>query len=515
MMPSDYRNNFSPSMRPTSDILKTRSVYSEHSEKLNNWYEDLQRYEKSLEDMAAVTLDQNFKEELQHVDQWFCYLSIAERTATIYTLLQHSSPVQTRFFMNILQQQKRDSILTLSDQDTSPFYQAEKEASQRLMNMIPFKTGNNPLSTPKQPSYDRHSIAFGDMDDFNMPGLYKNQTGSNQQLNVPRHTHSTTLVSPRTSVYPRSSARSRPSSDIDSSPDVFSTWRSSMVGSIGDRNSIIEQKSLDLFGDGNDSYVSMASGGSGFQPWGLPSNLPFSDSIHYHDKPLPHIGTVKENDEQSGLFLDQHYQQHRTPPNQQPVNTKIRTTATTTAALSSTAPLSPTSAFTKYYSASRTTTSPASTPTNYNRSKSSTSKTQKQVPNKSFGTFLDPKDAYPEDHDYYSDHSDTSQHSRQSTGTLQNGQKYHSSRQQGKSKEKKTVDSVVDMELLNDVPGWFRSLRLHKYNAIFESMRWQDIIRLSDQDLQTKGVAALGARRKMLKVFETVRDHCTKNDIPY
>ncbi|ORX58059.1 hypothetical protein DM01DRAFT_1283691 [Hesseltinella vesiculosa] len=66
--------------------------------------------------MAAVTLDQSFKEELQHVDQWFCYLSDAERTATIYTLLQHSTPVQTRFFMNILQQQKkRDSVMTLSE----------------------------------------------------------------------------------------------------------------------------------------------------------------------------------------------------------------------------------------------------------------------------------------------------------------------------------------------------------------------------------------------------------------
>ncbi|KAI9312330.1 hypothetical protein BX666DRAFT_1820151, partial [Dichotomocladium elegans] len=53
-----------------------------------------------------------------------------------------------------------------------------------------------------------------------------------------------------------------------------------------------------------------------------------------------------------------------------------------------------------------------------------------------------------------------------------------------------------------DVPGWFRTLRLHKYNSIFEPMKWQDIIKLSNEDLEAKGVAALGARRKMLKVFE-------------
>jgi hypothetical protein len=47
---------------------------------------------------------------MHHVDQWFRFLSEAERTATIYTLLQHSSQVQVRFFINLLQQMgKRDS----------------------------------------------------------------------------------------------------------------------------------------------------------------------------------------------------------------------------------------------------------------------------------------------------------------------------------------------------------------------------------------------------------------------
>jgi len=42
-------------------------------------------------------------------------------------------------------------------------------------------------------------------------------------------------------------------------------------------------------------------------------------------------------------------------------------------------------------------------------------------------------------------------------------------------------------------------------------MKWQDIVNLSDDDLVAKGVAALGARRKMLKVFENVRAHCDAN----
>ena len=36
-------------------------------------------------------------------------------------------------------------------------------------------------------------------------------------------------------------------------------------------------------------------------------------------------------------------------------------------------------------------------------------------------------------------------------------------------------------------------------------MIWQDMIDLTDQDLIDKGVAALGARRKMLKVFALVK----------
>ncbi|KAK3841905.1 MAG: hypothetical protein J3R72DRAFT_368530 [Linnemannia gamsii] len=72
------------------------------------------------------------------------------------------------------------------------------------------------------------------------------------------------------------------------------------------------------------------------------------------------------------------------------------------------------------------------------------------------------------------------------------------------SKEKKQPEGV-DFELLQDTPAWLRSLRLHKYNNIFEGMQWRDIVNLSDGDLINKGVAALGARRKMLKVFEQVR----------
>ena len=69
----------------------------------------------------------------------------------------------------------------------------------------------------------------------------------------------------------------------------------------------------------------------------------------------------------------------------------------------------------------------------------------------------------------------------------------------------KKDEEDVDPKLLEDVPAWLRSLRLHKYTPNFEGMYWKDIVMMDEAALEAKGVAALGARRKMLKTFEIVR----------
>lgn len=68
-------------------------------------------------------------------------------------------------------------------------------------------------------------------------------------------------------------------------------------------------------------------------------------------------------------------------------------------------------------------------------------------------------------------------------------------------------DEPVDMKLISDVPAWLRSLRLHKYTTNFETTDWRDMVVMDEAALEAKGVAALGARRKLLKVFENVRKH--------
>lgn len=62
-----------------------------------------------------------------------------------------------------------------------------------------------------------------------------------------------------------------------------------------------------------------------------------------------------------------------------------------------------------------------------------------------------------------------------------------------------------DPEMLNDIPNWLRSLRLHKYTSCFDGLTWQELVVLDDASLEARGVAALGARRRLLRTFEHVR----------
>jgi DNA phosphorothioation-dependent restriction protein DptG len=68
------------------------------------WMTDIEQYETTLEDMASATLDQDFKDELSAIEQWFRVLSEPERTAALYALLQQTTQMQIRFFIQVLQQ---------------------------------------------------------------------------------------------------------------------------------------------------------------------------------------------------------------------------------------------------------------------------------------------------------------------------------------------------------------------------------------------------------------------------
>jgi hypothetical protein len=106
---------------PSNQSQGRRDFETGSLEKIEQWISDIDKYETTLEEMAAATLDQGFKEELSVIEQWFRSLSEAERTATLYALIQQITQIQILFFIQVMQQMRKghpmSSILSPADSD--------------------------------------------------------------------------------------------------------------------------------------------------------------------------------------------------------------------------------------------------------------------------------------------------------------------------------------------------------------------------------------------------------------
>lgn len=94
-------------IRPSSEVYFNKQGNQDEDamdKAAQQWIADIDQYEITLEEMAAATLDQDFKDELSAIEQWFRVLSEPERTAALYQLLQQTTGVQQRFFIQVLQQ---------------------------------------------------------------------------------------------------------------------------------------------------------------------------------------------------------------------------------------------------------------------------------------------------------------------------------------------------------------------------------------------------------------------------
>lgn len=70
----------------------------------------------------------------------------------------------------------------------------------------------------------------------------------------------------------------------------------------------------------------------------------------------------------------------------------------------------------------------------------------------------------------------------------------------GRRGTSKPPEDPTDPSLLQDIPSWLRSLRLHKYTDNLKDYKWEELVELDHKGLEDRGVNALGARNKMLKV---------------
>ncbi|KAL1919167.1 uncharacterized protein VTP21DRAFT_2549 [Calcarisporiella thermophila] len=536
--------------RPASDILyphapKGSSGYGSNSPEvlaINKWYENFQQYEKTIEDMAKASLDQTFKDELNAIDQWFGALSDAERTAALYTLMQYCNPVQIRFFITVLQDMaRRDpvmgallspanpsgdsmqaqlaSAMAKMDEQKTPSYRHPQQHQQQRHSMQPsYRTSR---------IYDRPTSALEDRDRYSYTPQGANITPSAHHVGDARHTHKQSV---RMTEPPLMPARPKSACDFDAGMGLnfppaletvaaaFSSRRSFALGGVNTIDKYGRPKSADI------SQHPMSARPKTYDRAGLEqhSRIRPKSSADLDAPSNSGVNSANWREPQQGITLDNNPQSWRRRKSYNPTSNaelkKQQSTATggtlnivlsnfdgdgTSDSLLDTLrhpTLSP-----KLRSSSRS--RQGSRSPSPSRRPSAGSVIPPLSPRRpgsrgQYGNFLT---ASPGGEDeYLSDHSDIS---NLSSTTRRNKKVAPANNGEG--------GGAVDMTLVQDVPAWLRSLRLHKYTSNFEGLQWKDLVRLSDEELQAKGVAALGARRKMLKIFETVRTHCVENNITF
>ncbi|TFK44481.1 hypothetical protein BDQ12DRAFT_620619 [Crucibulum laeve] len=348
-------------------------------EGFDNWIKNFQKYEAILGEMARVSADAKFKEELTTIEQWFKVLSEPERTASLYTLLQHSTQDQIRFFIAILQQMVRP------EEPSAPPPAVEAPVKPKLSKL-----------TMRPPSLD-------------LPNLGSPATPT-----------------PLT-------AKTQDSAFL--TPAVGSE---AAKGTVGDNSwaSMVNTPLVPMFK--NDTSAGAAAEGSKAGLPGLGMLNPYTLNM------LANAGLSSEAQLlavqliMSGLVQPTGLTTQQAQPQAQPKSSKKPSQANNWR--------TPTSA--RY---------PAS--------------------------------------------------ALRSSGLRSSGLKSAALKSSGLDSASLDSPKVEDFnpEMLNDIPAWLRSLRLHKYTACFDGLSWQEMVVLDDATLESKGVAALGARRRLLRTFEHVR----------
>ncbi|KAA1079080.1 hypothetical protein PGT21_031007 [Puccinia graminis f. sp. tritici] len=173
-------------IRPNSEMLGLSGQQQLHggpsleAEAIDKWFEDLQSYEATLEEMATASLDASFKEELSAIEQWFRVLSEAERTAALYSLLQSSTQVQIRFFITVLQQMARSDPMTalLSPAPTGNGVSMKQQMEAKLAQLSKMSPASpivrqfarqslGPNTSSNEPYLSPNSALLSDSNNFN------------------------------------------------------------------------------------------------------------------------------------------------------------------------------------------------------------------------------------------------------------------------------------------------------------------------------------------------------------
>ncbi|KAI9724802.1 MAG: Flap-structured DNA-binding and RNA-binding protein [Candelaria pacifica] len=566
----------SRSIRPSSEVYFNQTQQSLNQSNADDaidkaaqqWIADIDQYETTLEEMAAATLDQDFKDELSAIEQWFRVLSEAERTAALYALLQQTTQVQIRFFIQVLQQMAKSHPMSGV---LSPANFGEKDAmSNRLndaMNKLNVDGSRNSMGRPppspnnkrnsgldpstinamfpdaaaaiarkkaeytqqtgNAPSSNRNSMVFGDRSSLIAPTisapLETNKENPASPWAIRGNENQQPIARPKSSsgqppmgqfIQPPPSAglRSPRPQPISGNTNVQSTTINAP------ENHASELPMLSPYATGGGNWASMMN-----TP--MVPNFNNQTSVNQADMvanatamKLAALSTVNNR-----IALDDVRKYRRTrsndgqgsvnqpPPSPGLPNTNIPGTNVVMinehgqvlsrehvsalqaqqqalhAAGRRSRPSSPGVALQSSGFGTMGFTSPQNNGflTAFNDSSSLLNNGMGTLNLSQFGV------GHAGSHEgYLSDHSEIAR------GRSPRGRRGSS----------KPPEDPTDPSLLQDIPSWLRSLRLHKYTDNLKDMNWTELVELDEEGLEKRGVNALGARRKMLKVFEQVKE---------
>ncbi|KAL4785314.1 hypothetical protein BJX76DRAFT_183154 [Aspergillus varians] len=553
----------SRSIRPASEVYFNQQAQTPSNaddpidRAAQQWLADIDQYETTLEEMAAATLDQDFKDELSAIEQWFRVLSEAERTAALYALLQQTTQVQIRFFIQVLQQMAKSHPMSGL---LSPANFGEKDAmSNRLndaMSKLNVDTSRNSLGRPPpSPGAKRNSGLDSSTINAMFPdaaaAIAKKKAEFTQQTgNAPPSNRNSAVFSERASfVAPTISAPDNSADNLGQPP--VSPW--AQRGASEPQPPIARPKSS-----------------SGQQPMGQ-----FSQSGLRSPLPTTQTATISAPEIEAPLLspynvgnaswasmtntpMTATFGQQLGAPHQQGSQADMLANATAMklAALSTVNNRIALDDARKYRRARSNDGQGKNTASNMaphsipqgglqspglppganhlvagqllNAQQYASLQAQQQAamggrrsrptsPGIAMqGGALGPMAfTSPQNNGFLAAYDPNNPLMGNGLSTLGMGQfglgshegylSDHSEVARGRSPRgrrgsSKPPEDPTDPNLLKDIPSWLRSLRLHKYTDNLKDLKWGELVELSDKQLEDRGVNALGARNKMRKV---------------
>jgi len=173
------------------------------AEGLDHWFEELQKYEVTLNSMAAASEDPKFREELGTIEQWFKLLSESEQTASLYTLLQHANQAQVKFLAAVLNQMSSE----ISKPSTDP---KTKQSSRTLRP----PSLNLPLNSPATPLFNTNTQTNAETDKL---GAANADTPAAQDVPV-KNNWANEVTTPLVRMFPKSMEPGQPATPAVSTP---------------------------------------------------------------------------------------------------------------------------------------------------------------------------------------------------------------------------------------------------------------------------------------------------------